>query len=829
MRNNLGTAAVVVFSFWWIVLTGYYWTSGKTLFSLSAIDVTNSAVEVSNVTSVEQGEALLRKMCAQLRAVRTEGETIASAEACERFDNEDLQGPSVMRRLAAALCGALFGAVLVAAFIFLQRSMINIGLSGGQKRGLRMTIGPFPEPRKPFKQAPPKKAAPPQSTVINDAVWRMRQTYPEHAALFDAMLRVYRAYPHAPAGSGLLKHRNVSLFDHTVAVTERMLERAGSFQYKGIVSGSDGTLVITPASTDFEFDRLDPLILLAAWAHDIGKVECFIRASAKAPIQVLRRDHDDVGAWIVFSLPEFSHLPERDRDDLLMVLGGYHDPVDMALDVSEQRRAVAMLLHEVDIEVSKREGDLEDFENNVDVARRLELEASGVKELLTSDQKFLLERFWALIEQQGTLNGRKSDERLGFKFGDKVYLHERAVRLKLGAAMGIPLRELQNTGSRGNELTRRLLSALYRAGALYHVHDGIVYPPHVALWQVLFSDGDKPLTSFPAAILLLSESRAFLKAHSDCITGKIEIFPRFGAQAGIRHPQKFVQDHTGIYRLGSSEREKERAEVDVDSLDGAGRAVNYSEFDDRYEISVGEAKAELVALMAKGAGEASTEVQFLVDDPAAGPQEPAHRGNHDVEAQAVAPAPAAVKPDAKKPPKATNNGSSAAPAKSAPLAAVVEPSAAASPQAADADQTTKAGSKISLSGAAPLKTAANKGNPRAVIEVDSIELMETFFLNQPVERSREKKTESPAGDGVSKALQQLENAVASGKVVPISHPKYHQVFPVKTLDEALARRKSWSHVWGQLSERPVKGWAVLEGKQYGLVIIKEKPVLSKES
>lgn len=403
----------------------------------------------------------------------------------------------------------LFGAVAgVGAALLLahkRRQLMHEELAGESLRGLTTSMG-----KVPIIAAEPSRApVPPQLAQFgvpgtHASAW-MRETMkvsPGHARLMDALLRVLNHDPRLPATHVAGGHGGKTLLEHSLLVVQCMLEMARDWQYEGL-KNKKGEVVVGLRNPAYKFNSHDPLLAIVALAHDIGKIECYIK-DKQGKVVDTRHAHDVVGARMIARMPEFWGIPKADRDVLTLVVAHYHHPQD--LPMHEDGRAIddrTLAVQELLIKADKAAGKIESgtlYENTMGETQA----PAGSPEaaIKVVDGEVLYAAFLEIIHEPGRINGKDSSVRVGQKHAGRVYFAESALRVALIRKLGLSSAPVLGDGR--SALTVQLMEMLSERGLLVQEVEGRTYSHKRAMFRVAFfnSKTGKHLADWPAVFIV---------------------------------------------------------------------------------------------------------------------------------------------------------------------------------------------------------------------------------------------------------------------------------------------------------------------------------------
>jgi len=231
-------------------------------------------------------------------------------------------------------------------------------LGSAPDAGVFTTIGNLPG----FGNMPPMAIVPPDSSWVPKDLRRWWQwyekTHPKYAqALMEAWVIIEAA--RLPAGSTPGGHGGATLTEHSWNVLRTLLRLKEIPPYRGMMN-KEGKIIfplLDKTRTEYRLSSEDPLAMLCAFAHDIGKVVSFAK-DKDGSILVVKADHDTEGQRIVRRLPAWRVLDFDEYQRALICIGYYHKPseVPRVAWIDDRARAVLMLIHQIDEWTSELEG-----------------------------------------------------------------------------------------------------------------------------------------------------------------------------------------------------------------------------------------------------------------------------------------------------------------------------------------------------------------------------------------------------------------------------------------------------------------------------------------
>lgn len=402
--------------------------------------------------------------------------------------------------------GAIAGVGIALYVSHLRRRDVERGLEGESFRNLTTTMGAVPisaiEPARGATIPVLSRHGEPGEKV---GAWlrTMGRLSPSHAKLMEALLRVFNHDPLLPATHVPGGHGGKSLLQHSLLVTQAMLEMAPSWSYEG-QKNKKGDVVIGLRNPAYVFNSSDPILGIVALAHDLGKIECYIKDEAGKVVDS-RHAHDVVSGRMIARMPEFWLLSKEDRDAIILPISYYHHPQDLPMHEDGRvidDRTIAVL--ELLIKADKAAGKIESgtlYENTM--GQEGEAGAGeNAPSIKLIDDEALYKAFIEIIHESGRINGKDSSIRVGQKHGGLLYFAETALRVALIRKLG--LSNSPSLGDGRSALTVQLMEVLSSRGLLVQEFDGKFYSFKRAMFRVAFfnSKTNKHLADWPAVLIV---------------------------------------------------------------------------------------------------------------------------------------------------------------------------------------------------------------------------------------------------------------------------------------------------------------------------------------
>lgn len=419
--------------------------------------------------------------------------------------------------------GAVLGVAGAIAWVIIDRQSRKENLVADKVRGLACSIGPVPlnalEPAR-AQELPSFESIPDvPAQFFEDWLARYRQTHPKHAALTEAMLRVYEHNKHLPATHVTGGHGGRTLLQHSLLVAYQMQILASKWSYTGLRDRTGKKVLLKLRDSAYQFDPLDPLVLIVGLAHDIGKIEAFIFENGK--LVGSHHEHDLTGARMMARMPEMWDIPDEDRIAILLSIAHYHHPMELPLSpdrraIDDRTIAVMELLIKADFVASaiERKGVVpseQDYNEEMDAREKSDV----------SDEDLWI-AFSEILNETGRINSADLNYNVGTicqiagQNAMRLVLHEPSIRGALMRRLGVM--QSEQLGDGRHQLTIRLLKLIDDHGLLIKSIKELSYPAESALWSLSFFGRKKTrgtnvaarLTGWPAAIVMLPTISPFV-------------------------------------------------------------------------------------------------------------------------------------------------------------------------------------------------------------------------------------------------------------------------------------------------------------------------------
>lgn len=496
------------------------------------------------------------------------------------FDLKMLAG-SMSYAISIMAGGLVIGVTLWVTFDLLRRNGVIARNGAHSIRGASVTIGDPPSPKEPSRG----KAS--NSTLASRFPWwnAYSKSHPQHAEAFMAVFSVMYAEPRLPASPVPGGHGGATLIEHSFNVVDTMLQMAPKWSYRGHRNkrGEISFPLLDNTKMEFRFGSGDPIVPLAAFAHDIGKTACY-KMNHQGSVTEVRKNHDIEGAKILRTLPEIMALPWKDRMAILIACEFYHHigslPYSMWID--DRARALIELLIAADIATGQREGGLVSsvYEDNDLVVPQSPPQGDGMGDSgepiiagedcpITVAEPVVvresasaglygaaLDLAYSALLEPGRVNGTNASTRVAWKHGDWLYISDAKLRAAVSTMTG-------DTGynvlpHRGNmhAFTLELMAQLAATNNLLQTHDGQKFSEKRALYTTRSSVSGK--TPVESKFVLVANVKAFpgLENAADCKVAPEIIGCSWGEKAAMNKSAASLDEE-----MSSANCEVDEAEV----------------------------------------------------------------------------------------------------------------------------------------------------------------------------------------------------------------------------------------------------------------------------
>ncbi|MDD5056559.1 MAG: hypothetical protein PHQ60_02200 [Sideroxydans sp.] len=414
------------------------------------------------------------------------------------------------------LIGVVTGVCFYWVFARHRRENVAWSMKSTRLRGLVCSLGELPLT---FEQV--KRAHLTDSNLtdeLNGWFKEYREQFPLHANLMMALMEIYEAFKTLPASPVAGGHGGLSLQKHTENVLRTMFTKSKHWSYIGH-RGKAGKILFPLIEPTYKFNSEDPLVALCAYAHDLGKVECY-KLLSSGMVKEVKPNHDLVSGAMLIKLPEFWALPKEDRDALKMCVSYYHHLSRLPLWPDDRTRALAELLIRSDIDTGKAEGLQqneidrmyegmpETSEDTLPVISAALLpsedgdvptadqathsEATGETVIdrpaqdgakMSEEIEWAYSAFLDVLCEEGRINGGDKKLRIGIKHADWVYINDAGLRKAVSESFGMP-EIAENQRGQQSPFTFSLLEKLAALKVLKQEHDGKHYSTKRALFHI---------------------------------------------------------------------------------------------------------------------------------------------------------------------------------------------------------------------------------------------------------------------------------------------------------------------------------------------------------
>ena len=612
-------------------------------------------------------------------------------------DLASLTGNSVSMALLTFL-GVIFGLVGCWFYIWLEKRTKKAMLSSDVVRGLTCTIGDLPI----IALEPPQADELPDFSSVPDVPpnffpdWfaQYDKTHPAHTALVRAVLKIFEYRKALPATHVTGGHGGRTLLQHSLLAAFYMDKLSRTWVYSGLRDKSGNRAILKLRDQAYQFDPIDPMVVLIGLAHDIGKIEAYI-FDKKDPDKIIgiHHEHDLTGARMLSRLAESWAIPDEDRQAMFLSIAHYHHPMELPLSPDRRAcddRTIALmeLMIKTDFVTSRVEAKGveptdQDYEDAGKAAATTELSVDA-----------LWKAFSDIITEHGRINS--PDPRFnvatlchikGFN-KPMLLMKEGAIRSALAGRLGLGPTTLLGDGR--YQLTVDLLKLLDQHGILVKSYDKFTFSPVNALWNIDFmtrnANGAAPNKKTGWSAVIVIDPKPFPRVE------QMEPYWWFAAIA------------RGTMGAARAINKKDRSQ-------GGNKPRNGGDLADDFEAQLEKAKLEFSGVLGDSGLEAYEPSQEnRVDQPAAPAPQPAAPAPQPA-APAPQPAAPAAQPAAPAPQPAAPAPQPAAPAPQ-PAAPAPKPAAPAPQPAAPAAQPAAPAPQPAAPAPQPAAPAPAAAKPR---------------------------------------------------------------------------------------------------------------------
>lgn len=493
---------------------------------------------------------------------------------------------SLLVLVGGAICGILIWFILNSA-----RRNFLLEESGAHKvRKANSTLGPLPKGR-----APKRGKVNEVRLMTRFKGWSQYQAkHPAHAKAFRAVLAVMEAQPKLPASPVPGGHGDASLIDHSFNVVDTMLEMAPKWVYQGHKNkkGDVSFPLLDSTKVEFRFDKDDPLPILAALAHDIGKITCY-QLNSDGTVTEVKKHHDVEGARLLRCIPEVMDLPWEDQMALLIACEYYHHIGSLPYStwINDRARALIELLIAADIATGQREGGIiiGEYENAdiivqnnknalsdnkiqqpsqalADPQETSDADATAHQSTINSApqatpapapavapatsagadtendlQAQVYDLAYTILLQPGRVNGGNTRERIAWKHGQWLYINDFKLRSAVASKTNDKSYEVSKRGQM-HEFTLTLMEVLSQRGQLLQEFEGKTYSAKRAIFNTRSSITNKKTKStdmIETSFVIVAKAKAFpgLENAADCKNAPQVTGCAWGESAAINKKQ----------------------------------------------------------------------------------------------------------------------------------------------------------------------------------------------------------------------------------------------------------------------------------------------------
>lgn len=516
---------------------------------------------------------------------------------------------SLLVMVGGAICGILVWLMFSAAR---KQGVLD---DGGEHnlRSANCTLGPLPTAKAPQRGRV-------RDTTISARFpgWvEYQKKHPAHAKAFRAVLAVMEATPKLPAAPVAGGHGGATLIEHSLNVVEMLMKMAPAWSYKGHKNkkGEIAFPLLDTTRVEFRFAKDDPILPLAAFAHDIGKVVCY-QLNKDGSVTEVRKNHDIEGARLLRSLPEIMELPWADQVALLISCEYYHHigSIPYSTWIDDRARALIELLIAADIATGQKEGgvivgEYEDADVILQQAEQAQqqpddaqepantpaipaaaAQAPAAKALATDADAVYGSPYdlaYAVLLESGRVNGGNSLERVAWKHGQWLYINDFKLRNAVSKKTGDSSYNALPHRGQMHSFTLGLMAELSMQGHLLQEFEGRTYSEKRAIFTTqssVLSKKDKTTKAIETQFVIVAKVKAFpgLENAADCKNEPKIVACSWGESAAVNKKGGLAQSaEQGQQTAPEASQDKHEPEQEQGhTIPGRGAAAGDSAIDD---------------------------------------------------------------------------------------------------------------------------------------------------------------------------------------------------------------------------------------------------------
>jgi hypothetical protein len=356
------------------------------------------------------------------------------------------------------------------------------------------------------------------------------------------VLSVLLTKPDLPASPVPGGHGGATLIRHSLNVVAVMREMLPHWQYVGHRNAKGEVVfpLLNVALGAHRFSPADPLALLTAFAHDIGKVVCYEQRNGG--VVEVRKHHDTEGAKLLRAMPEVMKLPWPDRSALLLAVEYYHKPMALpeATWIDDRTRSLMELLIAADQETGRREeaGSIaapppvtESVADDVALPVTPVVQVPPpVSDVASSPSPYDLT--YSILIEGNRVNGTNTSKRIAWKHGEWLYINDARLRAAVAERTG-DSGYMQLSRGQMHAFTLELLDHLASGGHLLQEHEGARYSPKRAIWTTRLNVPGKLDVETKFVIVTKVAAFPLLANVSDCKSPPVIVKCSWGDVAAI--------------------------------------------------------------------------------------------------------------------------------------------------------------------------------------------------------------------------------------------------------------------------------------------------------